>query len=210
MKIVEKEDVISSGAFHKSKTWRRACAEVEDAISCVDRPHGSGTFAINPKKHGNGVKPIKVPCTLRLRELGWRVEALPPLASNVLHPGDLDALVVRDGHYIAFEWETGNISSSHRALNKLVLGLIHRAVIGCFLVVPSRALYPYLTERIGNMTELRAYLPLWHAASAKVTDAALRIYVVEQDRIDEGVSTIPKGSDGNALVRQLLTQGSRD
>jgi Restriction endonuclease BamHI len=200
MKIVEVEDVIASGAFPESETWQRACTDVEDAISHVDWPHGSGIFAINPKKHGNGVKPIKGPCILRLQDLGWRVEALPPLASNVLHPGDLDALIVRDGHYIAFEWETGNISSSHRALNKLVLGLIHRAVIGCFLVVPSRALYPYLTDRVGNMDELRAYLPLWNAASAKVEEAALRIYTVEHDQTDESIAMIPKGTDGRALI----------
>jgi hypothetical protein len=206
VKIVEKVDVVSAGVFPESTTWESACADVEDAIGRVDWPHGSGTFAINPKKHGNGVKPIKVPCTLRLQELGWRIEALPPLASNVLRPGDLDALVVRDGHYIAFEWETGNISSSHRALNKLVLGLIHRAVIGCFLVVPTRALYPYLTERIGSMHELRAYLPLWNAASAKVQEAALRIYAVEHDRVDESIDTIPKGTDGNALVKRLLAR----
>jgi hypothetical protein len=198
MKIVEVEDVISAGAFPKAKTWRRACADVEDAIGRVDWPQGSGVFAINPKKRGNGVKPIKVPCRLRLRQLGWRTEGFPPLASNVLRPGDLDALVVRDGHYIAFEWETGNVSSSHRALNKLVLGLIHRAVVGCFLVVPSRALYPYLTDRIGNIKELRAYLPLWSAASEKIEEAALRIYVVEHDRIDENIAVIPKGTDGRA------------
>ena len=74
-----------------------------------------------------------------VRELGWRVEALPPLASNVLHPGDLDALVVRDGPSIALEWETGDITSLDRAMDELVLGLIHRAVIGCFLVVRARA-----------------------------------------------------------------------
>jgi hypothetical protein len=200
MKIVEVKDVISSGVFPESETWLRACADVEDAIGQVDWPHGSGVFTINPKKHGNGVKPIKEPCVLRLQDLGWRIETLPPLASDVLRPGDLDALIVRDGHYIAFEWETGNISSSHRALNKLVLGLIHRAVIGCFLVVPSRALYPYLTDRIGNMEELRAYLPLWNAAGAKVEEAALRIYTVEHDQTDEGTATIPKGTDGRALI----------
>jgi Restriction endonuclease BamHI len=200
VKISAVEDVIAAGSFSASNTWRRACAEVEDAIRHVDWPHGSGEFVINPKRHANGVKPIKLPCTRRLQELGWRVETFPPLASDVLHPGDLDALVVRNGHYIAFEWETGNISSSHRALNKLVLGLIHRAVTGCFLVVPSRALYPYLTDRIGNMEELRAYLPLWNAASAKVEEAALRIYAVEHDRTDERVRTIPKGTDGRALI----------
>jgi hypothetical protein len=200
VKVAEVIDVIEAGKFPKTKTWKTACQDVEEAILSVDWPHGAGTFTINPTRHGNGVKPIKVPCQLRLQKLGWRVEALPPLASDVLRPGDLDALVVRDGHYIAFEWETGNISSSHRALNKLVLGLIHRAVIGCFLVVPSRALYPFLTDRIGSISELRPYLPLWSAASAKVREAALRIYAVEHDAADLSVAKIPKGTDGRALI----------
>ena len=200
MKIAETIDVIAAGKFPKSKTWKGACADVEDAILSVDWPHGSGLFSINPVPHGNGVKPIKLPCQNRLQEHGWKTEALPPLASDVLRPGDLDALVVRDGHYVAFEWETGNISSSHRAMNKLVLGLIHRAVIGCVLVLPSRPLYAYLTDRIGSMAELRAYLPLWSAASAKVAEAALRIYAVEHDETDATVPLIPKGTDGRALV----------
>jgi Restriction endonuclease BamHI len=198
MKIVEVEDVISAGKFAASGTWRSACADVEDAISRVDWPRGSGAFTVNPTKKGNGVRPIKQPCLLRLQELGWRLEELPPLASDVLRTGDLDALVVRDGHYIAFEWETGNVSSSHRALNKLAVGLIQRAVMGCFLVVPSRALYRYLTDRIGTLEELQAYLPLWHAACSQVREAALRIYAVEYDAIDENVALIPKGTDGRA------------
>jgi len=198
VKIVEAVDIISAGDFPRSETWESACLEVEEAIRSTDWPHCSGSFVINPKRKGNGVKPIKTPCILQLQKQGWRVEALPPLASNVLRPGDLDALVVRDGHYIAFEWETGNIASSHRALNKLVLGLIHRAIIGCFLVVPSRAMYVYLTDRVGNMEELRAYFPLWSAASAKVEEAVLRIYAVEQDAIDEKARLIPKGTDGRA------------
>ncbi|MFI4990579.1 MAG: restriction endonuclease [Solirubrobacterales bacterium] len=200
MKIAEAIDVIAIGGFGQSSIWKLACGDVEDAIGKVDWPVGSGAFTVNPAKHGNGVKPIKLPCTARLQELGWRIEDLPPLASNVLHPGDLDALVVRDGHYVAFEWETGNISSSHRALNKLVLGLIHGAVMGCILVVPSRALYPYLTERIGNMAELRPYLPLWSAATAKLKTATLRIYAVEQDQVDEDAPLIPKGTDGRARI----------
>lgn len=85
-------------------------------------------------------------------------------------------------------------------MNKLVLGLIHRAVMGCFLVLPSRALYPYLTDRIGNMAELRAYLPLWSAATAKVEEAALRIYAVEHDATASDAPLIPKGTDGRALI----------
>jgi hypothetical protein len=41
---------------------------------------------------------------------------------------------------------------------------------------------------------------LWSAAGAKVEEAALRIYTVEHDRTDEGIGTIPKGTDGRALI----------
>jgi hypothetical protein len=49
------------------------------------------------------------------------------------------------------------------------------------------------------MAELRAYLPLWNAASAKVAEAALRIYAVEHDETDTSTALIPKGTDGRAL-----------
>ena len=40
-------------------------------------------------------------------------------------PGKIDAVKnLPDGRYFAFEWETGNISSSHRALNKMAIGLL--------------------------------------------------------------------------------------
>lgn len=36
-------------------------------------------------------------------------------------PGKLDAVLYTDYGPVALEWETGNISSSHRALNKMAL-----------------------------------------------------------------------------------------
>jgi len=123
MKIVETVDVVAAGSFPHGKHWEKACSDVLAAVKATDWPHGTGSFSIRPEKHGNGVVPIKMPCLSKLSTLGWQIEALPELEQDVLTPGDLDALLQTDQGYVGFEWETGNISSSHRALNKLLLAL---------------------------------------------------------------------------------------
>lgn len=195
------------GSFPRSRAWRKACKEVEQSIAEVDWPPGTGSFTLNPSPlprkggaidtHPNGVTPIKVPAIRHLESCGWKTEAFPVLPPSVLTPGDLDALYYSSGVFIAFEWETGNISSSHRALNKLVLALIHGAIRGGVLVVPANTMRPYITDRIGNIGEIRPYLPLWNAA--QVVDGALRIYAVEHDALDPSVPHIPKGVDGRAV-----------
>ena len=196
MKIVEQIDLIAAGAFATSETWKRACADVRRAVKVTDWPHGSGKFRIFPGKHANGVVPIKAPCTSKLRELGWHTERFPQLAGEVLTPGDLDALLERGPGLVGFEWETGNISSSHRAINKLLLTLHHGALLGGFLVVPSQDLYRFLTDRVGNVGELRPNFPLWRAMP--IAEGCLRIVVVEHDETSRRVRRIPKGTDGRA------------
>jgi hypothetical protein len=113
-----------------------------------------------------------------------------------LSVGDIDALKLTDEGYIAFEWETGNISSSHRAINKLLLGMQETNIFGSFLVVPSNELKKYLTDRIGNIGELKPYFPLWR--NLPNISGALRIIVVEHDDTSLNVPRIPKGTDGRA------------
>jgi hypothetical protein len=65
------------------------------------------------------VKPIKVPMISYLASHDWLTESLPPLpvgseGEDVLTTGDLDALLHKGDSYVGFEWETGNVSSSHR------------------------------------------------------------------------------------------------
>ena len=202
MKIVETHDLCSSGPFYKSDQWLTACDQVKRAIQSTDWPHGSGKFTIYPESgkrrgEGNGVVPIKKPCIEYLRRLGWSTERLPPLDRGVIKPGDLDALYECSEGFIGFEWETGNISSSHRAINKLLLTMQLGGLIGGFLVVPSDALKHFLTDRIGNIGELRPYLPLW--SSIPINSGVLRIEVVEHDATSLYVPKIPKGTDGRAL-----------
>jgi hypothetical protein len=202
MKIVETHDIFSVGLFSKSREWDIACKQVKEAIHATDWPHGSGKFTIYPQSgkkrgEGNGVVPIKKPCIENLKKSGWLTEKLPPLDKGVIHPGDLDALFSCNTGFIGFEWETGNISSSHRAINKLLLTMQVGGLVGGFLVVPSDNLKIFLTDRIGNIGELRPYLPLW--SSIPIREGVLRIEVVEHDATSLHVDKIPKGTDGRAL-----------
>jgi hypothetical protein len=197
MKIVREVSLISAGNFEESSDWSIIRSEIREAISLIVHPPGTASFTINPAKHGNGVKPIKEACTIALKErFGWRLETSIKYATR--SPGKVDATKVLDNHLFALEWETGNISSSHRAINKMVLGLLRGVFLGAVLVLPSRKLYPYLTDRIGNYEELEPYFDVWRAV--QLEEGFLAIFVIEHDRIDSDVARITKGTDGRALV----------
>lgn len=202
MRLIEYHDILNPELFERSPALQAAWDDVCRAVALTDWPHGSGSFTIYPESgkksgEGNGVKLIKMPCIRVLRERGWQVERLPDVGSSVLRTGDLDALKTTPEGFVAFEWETGNISSSHRALNKLFLTMKETATIGSFLVVPSNRLKVYLTDRIGNIGELEPYFGLWRDLTG--IDGALRIVVVEHDAESFDVPKIPKGTDGRAL-----------
>jgi hypothetical protein len=201
MKIVREETLVSCGKYARSKEWKRTRKSLYKAIRAVDWPRGSGTFTIYPepgkgRKQGNGVKPIKLGLIEELVRQGWQAEQ--PLDIAILkRPGKLDAVLNTDYGPVALEWETGNISSSHRALNKMALGLL-RGVLACgILVVPSRKLYKYLTDRVGNMEELAPYLDLWSSIPCK--QGVLEIVAIEHDATSTQVPRIPKGTSGRAL-----------
>jgi len=198
MKIVKEVSLISIGDFESSSEWFTIRSEIRDAISLIVYPPGATDFKINTIRHGNGVKPIKDACMVALQEnFGWNLEASIRYATR-RSPGKVDATKTLDNHLFALEWETGNISSSHRAVNKMVLGLLRGVFLGTALVLPSNALYPYLTDRIGNYGELEPYFDVWRAVQIK--NGFLAIFVIEHDQIDTNVPTIAKGTDGRALI----------
>ena len=202
MQIVRVETLISCGEVGESETWVRVKEEVHRDIEAVDWPPGSGQFTIYPEEgkkrgRGNGVKPIKDGLMRKLGKDGWKLEE--PLDIAVVHrPGKIDAVLYSELGPIALEWETGNISSSHRALNKMALGLLKGCLAAGMLVVPSRALYRYLTDRVGNFLELAPYLDLWRSIPCR--SGALEIVVVEHDATSLEVPRIAKGTDGRALA----------
>jgi hypothetical protein len=89
-----------------------------------------------------------------LEQAGWKLEE-PLNLATLRRPGKLDAVLDTSHGPVAVEWETGNISSSHRALNKMALGLLKGALAAGVLIVPSRDLYKYLTDRVHHFVSNR-------------------------------------------------------
>jgi hypothetical protein len=201
VKIVGVERLIDAGGFSHTETWKMIENHIMKAIEAIEWPPGSGSFTLydQPGKgrgKGNGVKPIKAACMDHLKSLGWTLEARVNIAT-LKRPGPMDATHPVGSRLFCVEWETGNISSSHRAVNKMALGILKNVLIGGVLILPTRAMYKYLTDRVGNFPELEPYFPLWQAL--KVEEGFLAVIVIEHDAVSKSVPRIPKGTDGRAL-----------
>jgi len=105
-----------------------------------------------------------------------------------------------NGLRCVIEWETGNISSSHRSMNKLCLVMLAGLIDVGVVILPSQRLYRHLTDRIGNWEELSPYLALWHHVGCSVKRGLLAVTVVEHDELtdDAGVPFISQGVDGRS------------
>ena len=201
MKIVREETLLSCGQYAASAEWKTTRQNLYKAIREVDWPPGTGTFTIypesgKPRGKGSGVRPIRRGLMKNLKQQGWKLEE-PLDITGSKNPGNLDAVLYTDYGPVALEWDTGNISSSHRALNKLALGLL-KGVLACgILAVPSREFCKYLTDRISSIEELEPYLDLWR--SIPFEQGILEIVVVEHDDTSTEVRRIPKGTSGLAV-----------
>jgi hypothetical protein len=82
-------------------------------------------------------------------------------------------------------------------MNKMTMLLTTGVIAAGTLVVPSRALYVYLTDRIGNIQELEPYFPFWQ--SVPCHKGVLEVVVFEHDATSQDVPRIPKGKDGRAV-----------
>lgn len=195
MKITNREVLIKSGLLPQLD---HIIDEVETAIAKVTWPTNSSSFNINPTPKGNGVKPIKNACMAHLESRGWKLEERLQMQMD-MSPGPVDAVKTVGGRPFALEWETGNISSSHRAVNKIVLGMLERKLTGGILILPSRGMYKYLTDRVGNFQELKPYFNVWKNFNIK--DGFLAVIEIEHDSTDSSSPLIPKGTDGWAEIR---------
>lgn len=201
MKIIQVERLIDAGQFSSSREWKTIEGHITQAVRAIQWPPGSGSFTLHDqfgkaRGKGSGVKPIKDACMLRLKQLGWSLETALPIAV-ARQPGGIDATYPVGKRFFCVEWETGNISSSHRALNKMALGMLKKILIGGALIVPTRAMYKYLTDRVGNLQELEPYFPFWGALG--IEEGLLVVIAIEHDAVSKSVPRIPKGTNGRAL-----------
>jgi hypothetical protein len=118
MKIVKVYTLKNRGAYAASEHWKITREQIHTAIRSCEWPVGSGSFTIYPESgkargKGNGVRPIRNRFVQSLKAVGWTIEGK---AKNALDErlGDFDALLSGPEKPIVVEWETGNISSSHR------------------------------------------------------------------------------------------------
>lgn len=197
MKIIKIEFLIQNGSFRLSSEFENILAEIKNAILCVTHPIGNRDFTLYPERKGNGVVPIKKNFLDFLVQNEWRREHRLSIASRI-NPGPIDAVKkLSEGRFFAVEWETGNISSSHRALNKMAVGLLDGVLAGGVLILPSRNMYQYLTDRIGNYSEIEPYFPVWR--NLQINEGVLAVIEIEHDALSKDIPLIKKGTDGRAL-----------
>ncbi|MGA8734129.1 MAG: hypothetical protein WB558_09415 [Terriglobales bacterium] len=157
----------------------------------------------------NGVKPLRSMFRTIMESHKWRCEhplSLAPYFETIRKDADAPKILkypameqalglnenvgefdfwdsTKSGFRTIIEWETGNISSSHRSLNKMCLALMGNVADAAALVVPSWYLYPHLTDRIGNIRELQPYFYLWSQMNKLVKRGLLAVIEVEQDEL---------------------------
>jgi hypothetical protein len=220
--------VINRGGVEHTAGWRAIHESYVRSIASIDFPDASGRLKLRRKfKRPDGQWDRNGVGYLRRRFLdhltrveGWRREVAFDLGAHRVVPmltsypaltayqepiasdfGGFDFVTTAsDGTHVAIEWETGNVSSSHRSVNKLAIALISGSVHVGVLIVPSRPLYEHLTDRIGNIDELSGYLSMWKDLEARIERGLLAISVVEHDDLtdDPTYPYLPAGTDGRA------------
>jgi hypothetical protein len=198
LQIIKTEVLIDKGPFSKSAEYAQLKQEIETTIKSMVWPPGADTFSIYGAKHANGVVPIKemfVDLLVRDRP-HWQTEVSLTIPARK-KPGPIDVAAKVGNRLFAVEWETGNISSSHRAMNKLAMGLLHHVLNAGFLITPTRKMYAYLTDRTGNLEELSPYFDILQSTS--IDEGVLGVIAVEHDSVSQEVPKFPKGTDGRAL-----------
>ncbi len=220
--------LFDKGGVLASRDWQTIHESYIRSIQQIDFPHGAGTLTLRRKVrrrdgqwNRNGVVYLKKRFLNHMIKVeGWRGEVGFELGRNRTPPdlllfpemtpyrepitsefGGFDLVTTTPGGlHVAIEWETGNISSSHRSMNKLAIALATGKVHAAVMIVPSRHLYAHLTDRIGNIGELSGYLSMWKSLEGSVSRGALVIIVVEHDALtdDSKFRYLPVGKDGRA------------
>lgn len=200
MRVLKKFTYISPKAknlMQANELARQAFSEIKEAIlkNCTD---DSGKFTINSsEKNCNGVVPVKEGIYRYLEErCEWFREKPLAYFENAKKGGPIDVYKEfgdRNNPFsVGLEFETGNISSAHRSMNKLLLGIQHEDLQMAFLIMPIKKLAHYLTDRIANYEELAPYFLL-------LENFPFVVFGFDADNYDENKETtppFPKGKDG--------------
>jgi hypothetical protein len=171
--------------------------EIDEAIASIVW-HSTNKFVINPTRRGNGVVPIKKNFVNYLKGKGWKAEERISFTTGI-NPGPVDVIKETAHGIFVVEWETGNISSTHRSLNKIAIGLKQKRIIGGIVVLPTKAFASFLTDRVGNYEEIEPYFDLFVGS---LNSVVMGVYAIEHDETSIDSPLIPKGQDGNAKKKK--------
>ncbi|PSG98338.1 restriction endonuclease [Thermoplasmatales archaeon SW_10_69_26] len=224
MRIDQAHTLIDEGDLSSTRVWRRARQDVLGAVEDVVWPPDNDEFVVYPEENANGVNPITEQFEPNLDALpDWEETGRTHLTTLLDRRGMLERTIEKVRPYfhdpqsflnspwfdglkdveidgepglIVAEWETGNISSSHRSVNRIMVGLVAGMIHGGFIVLPNRSLYHYLTDRIGNYRELRPYFVIWESLAHKVENGVIEVIVVEHEGESKAVRPIGKLTDG--------------
>ncbi len=173
----------------------RAYKEVAFSIFKNVTP-GHDIFILNnTTKNCNGVVPVKEQCYQILEEdYGWyREKPLSYFHDDAQKGGPID--VYKEFYYnkhflyAGLEFETGNISSAHRSMNKLHIGILKGEITIAFLMMPIKKMAFYLTDRVSNYEELEPYFLL-------LKNVPFVIFGFNAEEYDPNAPLLPKGKDG--------------
>jgi len=179
--------------LNSNSVYEEAYKEVVTAISSTVWPIGSNVFAINNSvKNANGVVPLKEKCYIELEDTyNWyREKPLNVLKIEKQKGGPIDVYKeFNSGERVGMEFESGNIASAHRSMNKLLLGINRNELDLGIILMPVKGLAYYLTDRITNYEELEPYF--------EITEGKPFIFIGFDATIyDNNIPLIPKGKDG--------------
>lgn len=190
---------VAKKLLENDELYKQACNEVINSITSTVWPIGSESFIINAsEKNVNGVVPLKERCYIELEEsyLWYREKPLHVLKHEKQKGGPIDVYKEFSGEdqiirHVGLEFETGNISSAHRSMNKLLLGLNRREIDLAMILMPIKNLSYYLTDRVANYEELEPYFE-------NANNHAFIFLGFNADHYSYGndVPIIPKGKDG--------------
>lgn len=200
--------LMAEGLLVRNPLLKQAYEEVIESICSVTWPMGASTFTINnTEKNVNGVTSIKENCYIVLENkyLWYREKPLKVFESEKQKGGPIDVykeFVSSSGDInlrIGLEFETGNVASAHRSMNKLLLGLNRNEIDLAIILFPVKELSYYLTDRVSNYEELEPYF--------EITDHSPFVFIgFNADAYDAKVPIIPKGAQGmsNRSVRKWV------
>jgi hypothetical protein len=187
--IVTKSYITVSAAalIHENRTAEQAYNEVIDSISSI-------TSRINnSSKNCNGVMPLKDNCYQKLENdyLWFREKPLEYFHEQREKGGPIDVYKEFENPFtrVGLEFETGNISSAHRAMNKLSVGIKQHELDLAVLIMPVARLSYYLTDRVSNYEELEPYYIL-------LEEYPFIILGFDAEQYINTTPLLPKGPDG--------------